>query len=238
MSDTTIAIRTDEDRSWLLEQIEREKIERLQQQKPIDRTLTVENASLWLSRPAHQKSQVITLLQGMIPVDDEMGWLDPADHWVVQRVLADEAAGHLCFPLSRGELIVLLRSYYEELELPLQIALDKLELAKTTSIDGKSSLRKNSSHEAHAEFDRVMRMAVNALSEKGMAIQVDKMPGTKKPFIEYAQKNSKRLKTMTSGNIDKRYLPNSPYRWSQSGGRRDEIDQNIRRILGLLPELE
>lgn len=242
MDDSTIVLKSGDDLTWLKEQIEREKRERLQQIPPNNRALTAEQAISWLSRPALQKAHLIALLQGMTPVDGEMGWLDPADNWVVQRVIKDEIAGVLRFPLARAEGISLLRSYYYELELPLQVGLDSVEQdcpsptrggAKVVGATAKSKIRKNSAVAALAELDLYLKEAVEKLKDAGMEFHCNAMPGTKSPFIQYAQQQSKRLQTITPESIDKRYLQKTVYRWPQTGGSRDQMNHRIRCALGL-----
>jgi hypothetical protein len=243
MSDTTIAIRTDEDRNWLLEQIEREKIERLGQRSSRDRRLTVHDADLWLSRPL-LKPELIALIQGMVPAEDgDTSFLDPKDCPVVQRLLADEAAGIVRYPMLPDETSNWLRPWYAELCDALQGALDRR--TNGSGLDGETGdlpanapsqadrERKNSRAYAVLEVKRCMEVAIGLLRAAGMNAQPESLPGTRAPYHEYLRKHSDRLRDLGDETLDD-YRSECGYACKKTGGKnRETMDSEHRRILGL-----
>jgi len=241
--DKTPEERIEFDLRGLLEQIERDKLARLEQLAPVDRRLTQHDAMLWLSRKCLQKPELIALIQGMVPVDGETSMLDTAGYPVVQRLLADEAKGYVRFPIRSDEAVTWLLHWYEELCDALQFALEKpaatageqtvADRLQTGSASMNARERKNSSDTAVREVKRCLDNAIDLLRSAGLDTQPDELPGTKAPYHEFMRKHSARLKELSDETLDD-YRSRCGYCCRKTGGkRRAETDNRIRRILDL-----
>lgn len=243
MNDAPITLRPGEDLGWLLEQIEQEKIERIEQQPPRDLRLTVHDADLWLSRPL-LKHELIALIQGMVPAEDgDTSFLDPKYWPVVQRLIADEEAGIVRYPMLPDETSAWLRPWYAELCDALQSGLERRTFG--SGLDGESGdlpakapsqaprQRKNSSADAVREVKKCMEEAIRLLRDAGLDAQPESLPGTKAPYHEYLKKHSGRLRDLSDETLDD-YRSKCGYACKQTGGKnREEVDSKIRLILGL-----
>jgi len=244
MGDAPDTLRPGEDLGWLLEQIEQEKIERIEQRAPRDLRLSVHDADLWLSRPL-LKHELIAVIQGVVPAEDgDTSFLDPKDCPVVQRLLADEAAGIVRYPILPDETSNWLRPWYAELCDALQAGLDGRTFG--SGLDGESGdlpakappqaprQRKNSSADAVREVKKCMEEALNLLHATGMEVSPDSLPGSKAPYHEYLRKNSDRLRDLSDETLDD-YRSECGYACKKTGGKnRAKTDSEIRRILGLM----
>ena len=243
MGDAPDTLRPGEDLGWLLEQIEQEKIERIEQRAPRDLRLTVHDADLWLSRPL-LKHELIAVIQGVVPAEDgDTSFLDPKDCPVVQRLLADEAAGIVRYPILPDETSNWLRPWYAELCDALQAGLDGRTFG--SGLDGESGdlpakappqaprQRKNSSAAAVREIKKCMEEAIVLLHAAGMEVQPGSLPGSKAPYHEYLRKNSERLRDLSDETLDD-YRSKRGYACKKTGGKnRNMVDNEIRLVLGL-----
>ncbi len=231
---------TDSVRSGLLEQIEREKNERIAQQSPRDMRLTEDCARMFLSKSCLLKHEVMALLQGVAPDPSFNGaqyaYLDPdlGEEPVAQRFLSDEKVGTVAYPIRIEELVERLLPWSSELPEVVQIALESRRPESAASRDlEKASSRKNSAAFAIIEVDRCMNAIVALLRAVGRAPDgKEGMPGTKRPYNEYLRKHSIRLAELGDESISD-YLSHCGYRWRQSGGGGATIDTELRQLFGL-----
>lgn len=238
MSNEVITIDPGDDLAWLVEQIQDDKIARIENMPPVDMHLTRETAYAYLQHSCLLEHELIALLFGMIPhpteTADEFSCMEPDDNMVVRRLLADKRAGKLTFPMRVDEAIEYLTPWRSELPDELASAIDEYVQARAVTTGGavsdENSLeRKNSSASAVAETRRVMSQGIHLLEAAGLSCS-PALPGSKQHYCEYLRRHSDRLSSLADETLHD-YLKQCGYGWERSGGSRHKTDESIRNIL-------
>ena len=203
---------------------------------PIDLRLTREVASEYLSHHHVFRHEVLDMLFGMIPYPGEQAGsaacLDPGDNAVVRRILAEEKAGRLAFPLRIDEFSAVVIPWRNELteELVSAFELRLPDVWGVTDVQ-RPAARKNSAVQVLAEVKRAMTQVIDLIETAGMTCQPD-LPGTKEPYRKYVRQHSKRARQLGDDALDK-YFKQCGYRWRQTGGHRDATDGAVSVCLGI-----
>lgn len=202
----------------------------------IDLRLTREVASEYLSHPYVFRHEVLAMLFGMIPYPGEQpgsrACMDAGDNAVVRRILAEEKAGRLVYPLRIDEFSAVVIPWRNELVDELVSAFE-LRFPDIWGVaDAKRpAARKNSKAQALEEVMRAMNQAIALTEAAGMTCHPD-LPGTKEPFRKYVRQHSGRARQLGNDALDG-YFTQSGYRWRQSGGHRAATDAKICAHLGV-----
>lgn len=237
MTNTTITIKPGDNLNWLVDQIQQDKITRIESTPPVNLRLTASAAIEHLSRFCLLEHEAIALLFGMIPhsteTADDFSCMEPGDNAVVRRLLADKKAGKLTFPMRMEEFIAYVTPWRHELSDELACALDMHD----GKVDDGSTIkeRKASATAALAEVKRTMSEAISTLEAVGVKCHPT-LPGTKVHYCEYIRSHSARLKGLADTSLHD-YFKQCGFRWKQGGGPRQVIEQKIRCAL-LVPANE
>lgn len=221
----------------IVRQIENDKIEKRKSSPMIEVRLTPEIANELLSRGAIMLHEALAMLSGLAPsvenTSSDWSYLDPSgqDLPSVERLISDVKRGAYAFPMRTPEFELWCQPWLDELPESLQSAFDQTNSPQKERSLQQNKTRCNSAADVLTEVNRCMDLAISLLKAGGINPDPCQMSGSKKPFFEFMHTHSKRL-VLAHSTLDE-YLKRTTYRWSKTGGKRINIDNEIRRILAL-----